>query len=94
MRILCIVLILLNMVDATLTHILVVNGYGTETNPLMGLLVGSMAFFFVKVFAGLICVALLLHAHATKPRLALTTTAGGVVAYSAICVWNVSVFFV
>ena len=93
MKILLSSLVLLNILDAGITHILVWLGIACERNPFLERIVGEPVFMSLKLVGSLFCAVVLWDIHRRHPRLARGTTIVAVTAYSAIVLWNLSLFW-
>ena len=82
------VLVGLVTLDGVLTEFLVGKGAAREANPLLQPLVGDVGFMILKVAGALLCAFILWDVHRRYPRAAIISTWIGVVAYSAIVLWN------
>ena len=92
MKYLLSVLIILVVLDGVLTHFLIEGGLAREGNPLLQPLVGDFGFILLKVAGVLVCAFILWDIYRRFPKLALITTWCSVIAYSAIVLWNSSLF--
>ena len=87
-------LILLNITDGILTHLLVKLGVGREANPFLLQIVGEPAFLVLKVAGILLCALILWDIHRRHPRLAFMSTSVFVTIYVGIVAWNSAIFLI
>ncbi|MFA4837586.1 MAG: DUF5658 family protein [Dehalococcoidia bacterium] len=80
--------------DGLITQFLVKEGLAREGNPILEPLVGGSAFMFVKIAGALVCAYILWDIYKRWEKLALVSTSCLVVCYTAIVIWNLSVFFI
>ena len=89
---LLVTLVSLVVMDGVLTEALVGTGRARETNPLLAPLIGDIGFMLAKIAGSLLCAFILWDVYRRYPRLAMVATWIGVGAYSAIILWNTSLF--
>lgn len=94
MKLLLGLLIVFEILDGVLTHFLVRDGLAREGNPFLLPLVGETNFLILKVVGVLLCALILWDVYQRWPRVALATTAGFVMIYATIVLWNASFFLV
>ncbi|MBU2608903.1 MAG: hypothetical protein KKF26_06245 [Chloroflexi bacterium] len=85
-------LIVFEILDGVLTHILVRDGLAREGNPFLMPLVGETNFLIIKVVGVLLAALILWDIYQRWPRVALATTGFFVTVYAAIVLWNASFF--
>jgi len=85
-------LILLNIADGVLTHFLVERGMARESNPFLLRIVGEPGFMIIKVVGVILCALILWDVYRRRPKLALVSTSCFVVSYTAVVIWNSSLF--
>jgi len=85
-------LILLNIADGVITHVLIKLGLGSEGNPLLLGLVGDPSFIILKLIGALVCTLILWDIHRRHPRLAIYSTSVFVAFYIAVVSWNSAAF--
>ncbi len=90
MKILLGVLVGLVTLDGVLTEFLVGKGAAREMNPILQPLVGDIGFMIFKIVGALLCAFILWDVYRRFPRVAVISAWIGVVAYSAIILWNTS----
>ena len=83
-------LVLLNISDGVLTHVLVELGVAREGNSFLLPIVGEPSFIIIKVVGALLCALILWDIYRRRPRLALVSTSTFVASYGAIVFWNLS----
>jgi hypothetical protein len=79
--------------DALLTHKYVGNGYISEGNPLMALLIKSDIFLLEKVISVVISVLLIYLLSRFSAKIAARSAAGVIFLYSAVLIWNYALLF-
>ncbi len=79
--------------DALLTQKYVGNGYISEGNPLMALLIKNNIFLFEKVSSVVISVLLIYLLSRFSTKVAARGAAGVIVLYSAVLIWNYALLF-
>ncbi|MFC1970946.1 DUF5658 family protein [Chloroflexota bacterium] len=92
LKLLLSLLILLNIADARLSQSLIEAGIGREGNPFLEGIVGQSNFVILKVAGVVLCILFLWDIHRRHPRLATITTSFFIIFYSAIVIWNSSLF--
>ena len=80
------------ILDGVLTEILLALGIAEECNPILAPMIGDFAFMAVKVVGACICAVILWDIYRHWPKLGIIVTWCAVFAYSAIVVWNASLF--
>jgi len=85
-------LILLNIADGLITHVLTQAGMGREGNPFLAGIVGETGFMIIKVVGVFVCALILWDVYRRHPRLALVSTLCFVIGYAGIVLWNLSLF--
>lgn len=90
MKYLLALLVLLNILDGVLTHLLVSLGLASEGNPFLLPLVGEPGFIVLKVVGVLLCAFILWDIYRRYPRLALVSTALFNIGYGIIVSWNLA----
>ena len=93
MKVLLSLLVLLNILDGGITHVLLLKGIASERNPFLAGIVGEPAFMSLKVIGALFCAAVLWDVNRRHPNLARGVTVVAVLAYTVIVVWNLSIFW-
>jgi len=78
--------------DGLITQFLVTGGYGSEANPLLTYWVSHGLFLAIKVSGAFLATLLLWINYNAKPKLVYAITAVFLVLYTAIVIWNLSVF--
>lgn len=79
------------ILDGVLTHFLVGSGLAREGNPFLKPIVGEAGFIILKVVGALVCALLLWDVYRRFPKVGLIATWCGVIAYTAIVIWNSSI---
>jgi hypothetical protein len=74
--------------DALLTQKYVGNGYISEGNPLMALLIKNDVFLIEKVISVIISVILIYLLSKFSQKIAARGAAGIIILYSAVLIWN------
>lgn len=92
MKYLLALLILLNIADGVLTHFLVERGLGREGNPFLLRIVGEPGFITIKVVGVILCALILWDVYRRHPKLAFVSTSCFVISYTAVVIWNSSLF--
>ncbi|MFC1980544.1 DUF5658 family protein [Chloroflexota bacterium] len=87
-------LILLNIADGVVTHFLVELGVARERNPFLMGIAGQPTFMIIKVVGVILCALILWDVYRWHPRLALVSTSCFVISYTAIVLWNSSLFLI
>lgn len=83
-------LILLNLADGVLTHLLIDLGLGQEGNPFLLGIVGEPIFLIIKMMGVVFCAFLLWDIYRRFPKLALFSTTCFVTLYTTVVIWNSS----
>lgn len=86
------ILVALVILDGILTEILLELGIAEEGNPLLAPLVGDAAFMILKIVGACVCALILWDIYRHWPKLGVIATWCAVFIYSAIVVWNASLF--
>jgi hypothetical protein len=81
------------VVDGLITEFLVTNGYGSEINPLLTVLVGGSAFLHIKIAGAFLVTLFLWIKYNADPRPVYITTVVALTFYTAIVYWNLSLYF-
>ena len=92
MKYLLVSLVVLNISDALVTHLLVKFEIANEGNSLLSPMVGEPAFFALKFFGALLAAVILWDLYRRRPWITLITTSCIVTAYSLLVVWNLNLF--
>jgi len=87
-------LLSLVVADGLISQYLIKNGLGQEANPLLRILVTENNFLVVKMCGAIICVLILWNIARRLPRLIFIFSACFVGLYTALVLWNVTVFLV
>jgi hypothetical protein len=87
-------LLSLVVADGLISQFLIKNGLGHEGNPLIRVLVTENNFLVIKMCAAIICVIILWNIARRLPRLIFIFSACLVGLYTALLLWNISVFLV
>ncbi|MFH1651086.1 MAG: DUF5658 family protein [Chloroflexota bacterium] len=86
------ILIVLVVADGVITEILVRSGIAREGNPFLVPFVGDIGFMVLKVVGASLCALILWDISRRHLRLARLVTIGGVLFYTTILLWNLSVY--
>ena len=92
MKILLAIMAGLEITDGVFTNFAAGNGMVSEGNSLMKALVMSGDFLWLKITGALLCAAALWLLYRRFPGTARRVTSAVIVMYTAIMVWNVSIF--
>ena len=87
-------LLSLVVADGLITQFLIRNNLGQEANPLLKVLVTESNFLVVKMCAAILCVIILWNIARRLPRAIFILSTCFVGLYTALVLWNVTVFLV
>jgi len=91
---LILVLFALVVADGLISQFLIGSGLGYEGNPFLINWVAGNDFLAIKVSGAFLSAIILWSINKKWPRLALLTSAGFVIFYTAILLWNILVFII
>ncbi|MDO8568846.1 MAG: DUF5658 family protein [Dehalococcoidales bacterium] len=83
-------LVLFEIADGLLTHLLIKGGIAREGNPFLVPIVGDAGFLILKVVGVLLCALILWDIYRRHRKVALAATWCFVIFYGAIALWNLS----
>lgn len=92
MKLLLLLMCVLEIADGLFTEQAVGEGLAREANQLMESIIIAGDFLLLKVVGAVVCSIGLWLVYKRFPRLAVSTTSGIVLFYSAVMVWNAGVF--
>lgn len=87
------VLFAIIVADGLISQFLIINGYGSEANPLLQSVVGQESFLPIKIAGAFLATLLLWIKFNAKPKLVYTITVVALAFYTAIVYWNLFVYF-
>jgi hypothetical protein len=91
---LLILLVVLNVLDAFLTHFLIKLNLATEGNMFLESIVGEPLFFIVKIVGAFLAALILWDISRRHPKLGKMAIHLSVTVYTLIVLWNTSLFII
>ena len=87
-------LLALVVADGIISQFLIEEGLGQEGNPFLKTLATDSNFLIIKMCGAIICVIILWNLAKRKPRLVLIFSSIVVFIYTAILLWNISIYII